>query len=141
MKHLPVVVIAPTRLHSVVVVVSPGESRPRRGHLLARDPLDVLAQWPSHVQRLGAAIIALRNLVLNRFALGQRAEPLRVNIGLMDEDVIAAVVGRDEAEALGEVEELDDAALPGGACRRRGQMAEITYDGQHDDDGNDDGSP
>jgi len=54
----------------------------------------------------------LRDGELDLLALGEGAEALRLDGRLVDEEVLAAVLGGDEAEALGVIEPLHGAALP-----------------------------
>src|SRR5262249_27439427 len=55
------------------------------------------------VRRCGP-LLALDDLVLHLVALGQGAESLALDRGLMDEAVLPSVLGGDEADALGVVE-------------------------------------
>jgi len=58
------------------------------------------------IDGLSAAVVLHYDLELDRFALGERFESLRLNFGIMNEHVATAVFERDEAEALGGVELL-----------------------------------
>lgn len=50
----------------------------------------------------------LLDLELDGLTIGERAETLHVDVVLMDEEVVTALSGGDEAEAALGVEELDD---------------------------------
>src|SRR6266700_262017 len=52
------------------------------------------------------AFLGLHDFELHALAFGQRLEPFTLDRGVMHEAVLAAVLGRDEAEALGVVEPL-----------------------------------
>src|SRR5204863_345452 len=54
----------------------------------------------------GGALLALNHLELHALAFGERLEALRLNGAVMHEAVLAAILGRDEAEALGVIEPL-----------------------------------
>src|SRR3954449_6054578 len=58
------------------------------------------------VDRLRALVTGLR-LVLHARALGERAVAIGLDAGVVDEEVLAALVGRDEAKALLVAEPLD----------------------------------
>jgi hypothetical protein len=55
------------------------------------------------------ALLALDDVELDPLALGQSLEPLTLNRRVVDEAVLLAAFGRDEAEALGVIEPLDRA--------------------------------
>src|SRR5690348_1884591 len=59
--------------------------------------------------RCRRAFRALRRLELDLLAFLQRLEPAHLDLAVMGEEVLAAVVRRDEAEALRIVEPLDRA--------------------------------
>src|SRR5690349_15706341 len=54
-------------------------------------------------------LLALHDVELDPLSLGQRLEPLTLNRRVVDEAVLLAAFGRDEAEALGVIEPLDRA--------------------------------
>merc|ERR1719242_2802506 len=58
------------------------------------------------IDGLSAAVVLHYDLKLDRFALGERFESLRLNFAVVNEDVATAVFERDEAEALGGIELL-----------------------------------
>src|SRR5712692_3407723 len=58
------------------------------------------------VDRLGA-LLALARLVFDLGTLGQRLEAVAGDVGVMHEEILAAVLGGDEAVSLGIVEPLD----------------------------------
>lgn len=90
--------------------------------------MDRLAVGASYIDGLGTAIIAVFDGEFNLFAIGQGAEALREDGCLMDKEVFGAIVGGDEAEALGDVEPLDLTSLLGhsrGAEGARGGMARV----------------
>src|SRR2546423_1926376 len=60
----------------------------------------------AHVRRL-RALLPLRRLELHLRSLRQALEALAGDAAVMDEEVLAAIVGRDEAIALLVVEPLD----------------------------------
>src|SRR6202795_5107043 len=60
----------------------------------------------SDVDRLGA-FLALARLVLDLGTLGQRLEAVAGDVRVMHEEILAAVLGGDEAVSLGIVEPLD----------------------------------
>jgi hypothetical protein len=80
---------------------------PRRDRAAERD--DVLG---------GRALLALHHVALDALALGQRLEAAALDGRVVDEEILAAVLGRDEAEALGVVEPLH------GAGRTHGRAPE-----------------
>src|SRR3982751_5001467 len=53
------------------------------------------------------ALVAGLRLVLHARALGERAVAIGLDAGVVDEEVLAAFLGRDEAEALLAAEPLD----------------------------------
>ena len=57
------------------------------------------------------ALLAFRHLELDALGLGQGLETAALDLRIMREEVLAAVIGGDEAEALALVEPLDDASL------------------------------
>src|SRR3954453_17956608 len=73
------------------------------------------------LQRLDAdgfqTLLALLDLHADALVFSQRADARTLDSGDVDENVLAAIVGSDEAEALGGVEPLDGAFdLFGGAA-------------------------
>src|SRR4051794_11781205 len=54
------------------------------------------------------ALVARLGVIRDLRALGEGAEAVRVDAGVMHEEVLAPLVGRDEAEALVVVEPLND---------------------------------
>ena len=74
------------------------------------------------VDGLGAAVLALGDGELDLLALGEGAEAVGLDGGLVDEEILAAVVGGDEAEPLGVVEPLHRPPMP--RRRRHGSPAE-----------------
>src|SRR6266849_10979859 len=58
------------------------------------------------IDRIGA-LLALARLVLDLGTLGQRLEAVAGDVRVMHEEILAAVLGRDEPVALGIVEPLD----------------------------------
>src|SRR5207237_9265935 len=56
------------------------------------------------------ALRSLRDLVLDLLTLGQAAEPLHLDRGVVDEDVLAAAIRRDEPVAFRVVEPLHSAS-------------------------------
>src|SRR5205807_3115410 len=54
----------------------------------------------------GGALLALNHFELHALAFSERLEALRLNGAVMHEAVLAAILGRDEAEALGVIEPL-----------------------------------
>jgi hypothetical protein len=58
------------------------------------------------VDRLGA-LLALARLVLDLRALGQGLEAVAGDVRVMHEEILAAILGRDEAVSLGIVEPFD----------------------------------
>src|SRR3954452_23761942 len=59
--------------------------------------------------RCGRALLALLLVVAHLRALGERLEAAALDRGVMDEKILAAFIGRDEAEALVVVEPLNGA--------------------------------
>lgn len=59
------------------------------------------------VDGLGFAVVGERDLELDGLALGEAAESVGFDGGLVDEEILAAVIGGDEAESLGVVEPPD----------------------------------
>jgi hypothetical protein len=57
------------------------------------------------------ALLALGNLELHAVVLGELLEARALDFLEVGEEVLAAVVGGDEAEALGVVEPFDDAGF------------------------------
>src|SRR3954453_6580156 len=57
--------------------------------------------------RGGRALLALLLVVADLRALGERLEAATLDRAVMDEEVLALVIGRDEAKALVVVEPLD----------------------------------
>src|SRR4051812_16454606 len=55
------------------------------------------------------ALVARLGVIRDLRALGEGAEAVRVDAGVVNEEVLAPLVGRDEAEALVVVEPLNDA--------------------------------
>lgn len=55
----------------------------------------------------GRSLLSILDLELDGLVLGQRLESLLLDGAEVDEDVLGAVAGRDEAEALGLVEPFD----------------------------------
>ena len=81
----------------------------RRGTIQSKGHVPGLALRGSasragHLHRPGAAIVALFLDILHRLALSQRPEPVGDDVRLMDKQVAATAVGRDEAKALSGVE-------------------------------------
>src|SRR3712207_4827670 len=68
---------------------------------------------------LGALVPGLR-LELHARALCERTEAVALDRAVMDEEVLAALVGRDEPEALVVVEPLDGSGGHGAASLHRG---------------------
>ncbi|KAG5565434.1 hypothetical protein RHGRI_001353 [Rhododendron griersonianum] len=62
--------------------------------------LDGSAIGAGDVDGLGAAAVVLFDHELDGFALAEAAEALGLDRGLVDEEIVAAVVGGDEAESL-----------------------------------------
>src|SRR3954464_13701868 len=62
----------------------------------------------AYVHGLGALVSALR-LVLDAGTLGERAVALGFDAAVVDEEILAAFIGSDEAEALLVAEPLDSA--------------------------------
>src|SRR5690606_23014998 len=54
----------------------------------------------------GRALLALHHVELHALAFGERLEATALNCRMMHEAILLAVLGRDEAEALGIVEPL-----------------------------------
>ncbi|CAL9154387.1 unnamed protein product, partial [Musa hybrid cultivar] len=69
--------------------------------------LDGSAVGCRDIDSLGAAVVALGNGELDVLAVGEGAEAVGLDGGLVDEEVLAAAVRRDEAEPLRPVEPLD----------------------------------
>src|SRR3954447_1381111 len=86
------------------------EGPPRRAFFVSRVALRALQA--RDVDRLGP-LVALLLVVGDARSLRQRAVPVRVDAGVMDEQVAVALVRRDEAEPLVVAEPLDG---PGGHC-------------------------
>src|SRR5690606_2652588 len=78
------------------------------------------------------ALGALLHFVADPLAFLQAAEALGIDRGEMHENVCAAVLGRDEAEALGVVEPLHGAVLHGcdDLLRKRSMRAEACGGGR-----------
>ncbi|RWW46756.1 hypothetical protein BHE74_00047294 [Ensete ventricosum] len=72
----------------------------------AASALDVGSVGPGDVDCLGAAVIALGDQELDDLSLGEGTITLCLDGRLVDEDILTAVVRRDEAEPLGAVEPL-----------------------------------
>mmetsp|Transcript_41906 Transcript_41906/g.132297 ORF Transcript_41906/g.132297 Transcript_41906/m.132297 type:complete len:278 (-) Transcript_41906:143-976(-) len=72
--------------------------------------LDVHAARARDIGGLHLAVL-LHRVILDLFALAERAEAVCVDRRLVDEKILTAAVGRDEAEALLRVEPFDSAAL------------------------------
>eukprot|EP00475_Leptophrys_vorax_P008608 TRINITY_DN1557_c0_g1_i1.p2 TRINITY_DN1557_c0_g1~~TRINITY_DN1557_c0_g1_i1.p2 ORF type:complete len:139 (+),score=13.21 TRINITY_DN1557_c0_g1_i1:767-1183(+) len=72
------------------------------------------AAGTSDVDGLGAAVLALLDGELDDLVLVEATEALGLDAGLVDEELFAAIIGGDEAEALGAVEPLDLAGLNSG---------------------------
>ena len=66
----------------------------------------LLGAGRSDVDRRGA-LLSVLDLELNSLILGERFETLLLDGAEVDEDILGAVAGRDEAEAFGFVEPLD----------------------------------
>ena len=81
----------------------------------AGSTLDGRTTGAGHVESLGTAIITLLDGVLDRLTLVKAAEALRLDAGLVDEQLLAAIIRGDEAEALGGVEPLDLSGLDDGS--------------------------
>src|SRR6476620_10283448 len=62
------------------------------------------------------ALLALLDFELDALVLGQRLEARALDLAEVREQVLAARVGGDEAEALAVVEPLDDASLGAHGC-------------------------
>ncbi|CAL9076120.1 unnamed protein product, partial [Musa acuminata var. zebrina] len=69
--------------------------------------LDGSAVGCRDIDGLGAAVVALGNRELDVLPVGEGAETVGLDGGLVDEEVLAAAVRRDEAEPLRPVEPLD----------------------------------
>src|SRR4051794_36785432 len=80
----------------------------RAGRLMGERP--VMRLRPrlerGHVDGFGS-LVASFGVIGDLRALGQRLEAVRVDAGVVDEQVLATLVRRDEAEALVVVEPLD----------------------------------
>src|SRR4028119_2179498 len=112
----------------------------RRLHSIAKGP--ALLRCDPDVRGPGALRIFL-DLELHAIAPLQGAEPIHLDGGVVDEDVLAAVVGADESEPLVVLEELhctglswhDPSAMDGTASaparrpvrRRSGLLAKRTF--------------
>ncbi|RRT33577.1 hypothetical protein B296_00058472 [Ensete ventricosum] len=72
----------------------------------AASALDVGSVGPGDVDCLGAAVIALGDQELDDLSLGEGTITLCLDGRLVDEEILTAVVRRDEAEPLGAVEPL-----------------------------------
>src|SRR5437764_11922342 len=76
----------------------------------------------------GRALLALLGVVGHLCALGQRLEAVAGDRGLMDEQVLAAVIGRNEAVALLVAKPFDGSGchvcLPGGCVLRNAGVQE-----------------
>ena len=77
----------------------------------------VLAEPPSSLELDDVlrrrTLLALDDVELNALTLGQRLESVRLDRGVVNEAVLLAVLGGDEAESLRVVEPLHDT---GDAC-------------------------
>src|SRR3954449_644795 len=81
-----------------------------RRHLSGRWPVAVVGQTSDGPDRVGLrSLRALARLEGDALVLLEGAEPVALNGRVVDEDVRAVVVSRDEAEALLGVEPLDGA--------------------------------
>ncbi|CAN1753065.1 hypothetical protein LINPERHAP1_LOCUS5001, partial [Linum perenne] len=69
--------------------------------------LNRVAAVAGHVNRLGAAVVGLLDDVLDLFVLSEAEEALGLDGGLVNEEILAAVVGGDEAVPLLVVEPLN----------------------------------
>ncbi|KAG6495112.1 hypothetical protein ZIOFF_042903 [Zingiber officinale] len=63
-------------------------------------------EMPGDIDGLGAPVVALGDRELDALSLGEGPEPVGLDGRLVDEEILSAVVGRDEAESLGVVEPL-----------------------------------
>src|SRR3954469_8760244 len=82
--------------------------------------------------RCGRALLALLLVVAHLRALGERLEAAALDRGVVDEEVLAALIGRDEAEALVVVEPLDGSCChlffpPRGLCTANAEGAQSNY--------------
>ncbi|RRT37238.1 hypothetical protein B296_00049997 [Ensete ventricosum] len=68
--------------------------------------LDVGSVGPSDIDSLSTAVVALGDHELDDLTLGEGPVPFGLDGGLVDEEVLPAVIGRDETESLGVVEPL-----------------------------------
>ena len=84
-----------------------------------RGTLNLGAVGASDVDGAQAAILA-DDVELDSLAIGERAEAVGSDVGLVNEEILTAVGGVDEAEALLGVEPLDSAGL---TLRRREHAA------------------
>jgi len=75
-----------------------------------RGALHIGPRRPSDVDRLGAATVVRGDLILDLLAIGQTAEPLRVDVALVHKYIVAAIIRGDEAKTFLGVEPL---ARPG----------------------------
>lgn len=76
-----------------------------------RGALHVGAVGARNVKSLGPSIVAVFHGKLDHFTLSQAPEALGMDTGLVDEEVLAFVVGGDEPEALATVEPLNLSGL------------------------------
>lgn len=74
--------------------------------------LDGSAVGSGHLNGLGTAVVVVLDLELDGFVGGEASESLGSDGGLVDEEILAAVLGSDEAEPLLGVEPLDGAPQP-----------------------------
>jgi hypothetical protein len=74
--------------------------------------LDGSAIGSRNLDGLGTAIVVGLDLELDRFLGSEAAETLRSDGGLVNEEIVAVVLGSDEAEALLAVKPLDGASAP-----------------------------
>jgi hypothetical protein len=89
--------------------------------LAARRALGRGAAGAGHLDGLGAPVVGGLNDELDLLALGERAEAVGLDRGLVDEDVLAARVGGDEAEAVegeGERQREEEQASEAASSRR-----------------------
>jgi len=74
---------------------------------LTRCASDISTAGAGDIAGLGAAILVNHGVVLDRLGLSKRAEALRANLSLVDEDVLRAISGGDESETLLDIEPFD----------------------------------
>jgi hypothetical protein len=81
---------------------------------LARSTLHIASIRTGHVASKGLSLGAVHlHIELNRLALSQRTESLGMDSGLVAENISTAIIGGDEAKALGNIEKLDSSGHTG----------------------------